>query len=97
MGDTGPWVRGMGTWHHHLFTGPPFFFQKNGPDRYMELDPKNPCTTKVWFTLQWRSPPVINFRGILKFEWPRATLLCSGGLHCGQECFGGEHCTWMNK
>ena len=30
MGGTGPWVRGMATWHHPLFTG---------PDRYMVLDP----------------------------------------------------------
>ena len=28
MGGTGSWVRGMGTWHHPLFTGPPLFFQK---------------------------------------------------------------------
>ena len=28
MGGTGPWVRGIGTWHHPLFTGPPLFFQK---------------------------------------------------------------------
>ena len=31
MGGTGPWVRGMGTWHHPLFTGPPIYFEKNGP------------------------------------------------------------------
>ena len=31
------------------------------------------------FTLQWRSSPVMNSRGTLKFGWPRATLLSSGG------------------
>ena len=42
------------------------------------------------FTLRWRSPPVMNSRGIPKFDWPRATLY-------GQESFDGEHCTWMKK
>ena len=37
------------------------------------------------FTLWWRSPPVMNYRGILKFDWPRATLVSIGGLHYGQE------------
>ena len=32
-------------------------------------------------------------QGILKFNWPRATLLSCGGLHYGQESFGGELCT----
>ena len=49
------------------------------------------------FTLQRRSPPVMNFREILKFGWPRATLLSGGGLHYCQESLGGEHCTWMKK
>ena len=53
--------------------------------------------SKGRFTLQWRSPPVMNSRGILKFDWPRAILLSSGGIHYGQEFFGGEHCTWMKK
>ena len=44
------------------------------------------------FTLRWRSPPVMNSRGLLKFDWPRATLLSGGDLHYGQESFGGEHC-----
>ena len=39
----------------------------------------------------------MNSRGILKFDWPRATLLSGGGLHYGQESFGEEHCTWMKK
>ena len=49
------------------------------------------------FTLRWRSPPVINPRGILKVDWLRATLVSGGGLHYGQESFGREHCTWMKK
>ena len=39
----------------------------------------------------------MNSRGILKFDWPRATLLSGGSLHDSQESFGGEHCTWMEK
>ena len=39
----------------------------------------------------------MNSRGILKFDWPRVTLLSSGGLHYGQESFGGELCKWMKK
>ena len=39
----------------------------------------------------------MNSSGTLKFDWPRATLLYGGGLHYGQESFGGEHCTWMEK
>ena len=31
MWDTGPWVRGMGTWHHLFFTCPPIYFSKYGP------------------------------------------------------------------
>ena len=31
MGSTGPWVRGMGTWHHPLVTGSSIYFKKNGP------------------------------------------------------------------
>ena len=49
------------------------------------------------FTLWWRSPPIQNSRGILKFDWPRATLLSSGGLHYSQDSFGGELCTWMKQ
>ena len=30
--------------------------------------------------LRWRSPPVMNSRGLLKFDWSRATLLSCGGL-----------------
>ena len=41
-------------------------------------------------TLQWRSPVVMNSRGIMKFDWPRVTLLSGGSLHYGQESFGGE-------
>ena len=37
----------------------------------------------------------MNSKGILKFDWPRVTLLSSDGLHYGQESFGGEHRTWM--
>ena len=37
------------------------------------------------------------FWRILKFDWPRVTLLSDGGLHYGQESFGGELCTWMKK
>ena len=51
--------------------------------------------TRDRFTLQWSSPPVMSSRGILKFDWPRATLLSGGRLHYNQESFGGEHCTWM--
>ena len=40
---------------------------------------------------------VMNFRGILKFDWPRITLLSSSGSYYGQESFGGELCTWMKK
>ena len=47
------------------------------------------------FTLQRRSPPVMNSRGILKFDWPRATLLCGDGLQYSQESFGRQHCTWV--
>ena len=50
---------------------------------------------KGHFTLQWRSPPFMNSRGILKCDWLQASLLYSGGLHYGQESFGGEQCTWM--
>ena len=31
MRGIGPWVRGMGTWHHRFFTGPPIYLKKNGP------------------------------------------------------------------
>jgi hypothetical protein len=37
------------------------------------------------------------YRGILKFDWPRMTLLSGGGLHYGQEFFCGELCTWMKN
>ena len=53
-------------------------------------------STKGCFTLRWRSPPVMNSEGILKFDCLRVTLLSSGGLHYGQESLGGELCTWMN-
>ena len=36
-------------------------------------------------------------RGILEFDWPRATLLSGGGLHYGQESSRGEHCTLIKK
>ena len=52
---------------------------------------------KGHFTLKWRSPTVMNSRGISEFDWSWATLLSGGGLHCGQESFGGEHCTGMKK
>ena len=54
----------------------------------------NPLS-KGRFTLRWRSPPVMHAREFLKFDWPRGTLLSGGGLHYGQESFGGEHRTWM--
>ena len=53
--------------------------------------------TTCRFTLWWRSPLVMNSRGTLQFDWPRATLLYGGGLHHGQETFGEEHCTWMKR
>ena len=53
-------------------------------------------TSKGRFTLRWRSPPIMNYRGILKFDWLRVTRLSGDGLHYGQESFG-EHCTWMKK
>ena len=56
-----------------------------------------PLPFKGHFTLWWRSPPVMNSRAILEFDWPRATLSSGGGLHYGQEFFGGEHCTWMKN
>ena len=35
---TGPWVRGMGTLHHRLFTGPLFFHRKKDwVDRYIDF------------------------------------------------------------
>ena len=52
---------------------------------------------KGHFTLWWRSPPVMNSKGILTFDCPRATLLFGVGLHYGQESFSGEHCAWMKK
>ena len=39
----------------------------------------------------------MNSKGILKFHWLKVTLLFGGGLHYGQESFGGELCTWMKK
>ena len=39
----------------------------------------------------------MNSRRIVKFDWPRATFLSGGGLHYGQESFGGEHCTLMKN
>ena len=39
----------------------------------------------------------MNFRGILKFDWPRVTLLSGGGVHYNQESFGGEHYAWMKN
>jgi len=39
----------------------------------------------------------MNFKGILKFDWARVTLLSSSGLCYGQEFFGGELCTWMKN
>ena len=48
---------------------------------------------KLW----WRRPLAMNSRRIQKFDWPRVTLLSGGGLHYGQESFGGEICTWMKK
>ena len=49
--------------------------------------------TEDRLALRWRSPLVMNSRGILKFDWPRVTLLSDIGLHCGQESFGAEFCT----
>ena len=43
----------------------------------------------------------MNSRAIMKFDSPRVTLLSSGGLHYGQESFGGgllymdEKLTWL--
>ena len=39
----------------------------------------------------------MKFRGILKIDWPRVTLLFGGDLHYGPESFGGEHCTRMKN
>ena len=39
----------------------------------------------------------MNYRGVLKFDWPRVPVLSGSGLHYGQESFGGEHCTWMKN
>ena len=50
---------------------------------------------KGWVTLRWRSPPIMNSREILKFDWPWTTLLSGGGLHYNQESVGEEHWTWM--
>ena len=61
----------------------------------MELE--GPLIPRGWFTLRWRRPPVMNSRGFIKFDWPRATLLSGGGLHYGQESFGGEQCTLLEK
>ena len=51
------------------------------------------------FTLRWRSPPVMNSRGILKFEWPRATLLSGGGYTTSKRPLVENivQCTWMKK
>ena len=35
--------------------------------------------------------------GIMKFDWPRVTLLSGGDLPYGQESFGGEHYTRIKK
>ena len=53
--------------------------------------------SKGRFTLCWRSPSVMNSRGILTFDWPRATILSGGGLHYGQESIDEEHWTWMEE
>ena len=53
--------------------------------------------TKAHFTLRWRSPPVMNSRRNLKFDWRRVTLLSGGGLHYGQESFGLALCTWIKN
>ena len=53
--------------------------------------------TKGHFTPRWRSPPVMNSRGTLKFDWPRVTLFSGGGLHYGQESFGRALCTWIKN
>ena len=45
--------------------------------------------SKCRFTLWWRIPPVINSRGILKFDWMRLTLL-SGGGERGETFFKGS-------
>ena len=39
----------------------------------------------------------MNSRGILNFDWSKVILLSVGGLHYGQEFFGGELYTWMKK
>ena len=52
---------------------------------------------KGHFTLRWRSPSVMNSRGILKFDWSRVTLLFGGGSHYNEESFGGELCRWMEN
>ena len=58
-------------------------------------DLESSFSIRACFTLQWRSPLVMNSTGILKFDWPRVTLLSGGGLHIGQDSFGGELCTWL--
>ena len=39
----------------------------------------------------------MNPREILKFDWSKVTPLSGGGLHYGEESFGGDHYTWMKK
>ena len=57
MRCTGPWVRGMGTWHHPLFTGPPIYSKKKTDwDRYME-----PCP-KGHFRHETKSPCPLHFK-----------------------------------
>ena len=52
MRGTGPWVRGMDTWHHLFLTGLPIYFKGNGPGPVHGTMPLNPWT-------EWPSSPTI--------------------------------------
>ena len=49
MRGTGPWVRGMGTWHYPFFTGPPIHLKENGPGLVHETMPLLVQVTSEWF------------------------------------------------
>ena len=60
--------------------------------------PGSDCKTiRAGLHYGWRSPPVMNSRGFLNLDWPRATLLSGRGLQHGQESVGGEHWIWMRN
>ena len=52
---------------------------------------------KAIYLRNWNSlHPISTYKS--KFDRSlRATLLTGGGLHYGQESFGGKHCTWMKN